>query len=131
MVKASTSDKQTVHAIREPPLIHIHEASLEQAQTTEANNSFFSADSDSGGSTPVPETSSDVPLKEYFVSDLELSGVGVFSPATSRPPSPSVSRRVLEPEVTSTLFLRDTDLDDGDVHLRRRNKTFAALEPIA
>lgn len=128
MVKASTSDKQTVHAIREPPLIHIREASLEQVQATEANNPF-GADSD-GGSTPVPETSSDVPLKEYFISDLELSGVGVFSPATSRPPSPSVSRRILEPEVTSTLFLRDIDLDDGDVHLRRRNKTFAALEPI-
>lgn len=50
----------------------------------------------------------------YFASEehgLELSGVGVFSPAVSQPPSPTLSRRQLHPE--------GNVLDDG-VSMRRR-----------
>lgn len=126
-----------MHAIREPPNIHIREPSLEGANVkpTRAHNPFYIADSDSGQSTSIPDTTPDVPLTEYFTSEsnnLELSGVGVFSPATSQPASPTISRVQLisEPEVTSTLSLRDFDLDDGNVHLRRRNKPVTALEPI-
>ncbi|KAJ4001570.1 hypothetical protein F5050DRAFT_1331469 [Lentinula boryana] len=140
IVKASTSDKQTVHARREPPSIHIREPSLDQydAQLTEdnAHNHFFTLGSDSSHSivgTDSLTTPSDVRLTAYFTSgdhNLELSGVGVFSPATSRPPSPTISRRKLEPDTHSTPSLHEFEVDDGSVHFRRRNKPTAAREYI-
>ncbi|KAJ4483248.1 hypothetical protein J3R30DRAFT_3655623 [Lentinula aciculospora] len=117
IVKASTSDKQTVHARREPPSIHIREA--------DSSPSIAVRDSLS--------TLSDVRITEYFTSgdhNLELSGVGVFSPATSRPPSPTISRRKLEPEFQDKTSQHDFEIDDGSVHFRRRNRAAAAHEFI-
>ncbi|KAJ3852168.1 hypothetical protein EV368DRAFT_41651 [Lentinula lateritia] len=143
IVKASTSDKQTMYPRREPPSIHIREASVDRikedsTQTTKDNlrSQIFTLDSDSSQSIAVLDSlsaPSDVRLTEYFTSEdnnLELSGVGVFSPATSRPPSPTISRRKLEPEIHSTLSLHEFEIDDGSVHFRRRNKPLAALESI-
>ncbi|KAJ3989910.1 hypothetical protein F5890DRAFT_1483479 [Lentinula detonsa] len=133
IVKASTSDKQTVHARREPPSIHIREPSLDQYDT---HNHFFTLGSDSSQSivgTDSSTTPSDVRLTAYFTSgdhNLELSGVGVFSPATSRPPSPTISRRKLEPDTHSTPSLHEFEVDDGSVHFRRRNRPTAAREYI-
>ncbi|KAJ3733499.1 hypothetical protein DFJ43DRAFT_206627 [Lentinula guzmanii] len=133
IVKASTSDKQTVHARREPPSIHIREPSLDQY---DAHNHFFTLGSDSSQSiagTDSSTTPSDVRLTAYFTSgdhNLELSGVGVFSPATSRPPSPTTSRRKLEPDTHSTPSFHEFEVDDGSVHFRRRNKPTATREYI-
>ncbi|KAJ4477012.1 hypothetical protein C8J55DRAFT_95508 [Lentinula edodes] len=143
IVKASTSDKQTMYPRREPPSIHIREASVDRsnedsAQKTKVNlrSHFFTLDSDSSQSIAVLDSlsaPSDVRLTEYFTSEdnnLELSGVGVFSPATSRPPSPTTSRRKLEPEIHSTLSLHEFEIDDGSAHFRKRNTPLAALESI-
>ncbi|KAJ3772929.1 hypothetical protein FB446DRAFT_764680 [Lentinula raphanica] len=144
IVKASTSDKQTVHARREPPAIHIREASIDQSypNTTSPNennahNPFFTVGNDSNQSMSATDSSrspSDVRLKAYFTSgehNLELSGVGVFSPATSRPPSPTISRRKLDSETQNTPSLHEFEIDDGSVHFRRRNKPTASWESIA
>ncbi|KAL0956414.1 hypothetical protein HGRIS_002562 [Hohenbuehelia grisea] len=53
----------------------------------------------------------------YFASEeensLRLSGVGVFSPATSQPPSPTLTRRRLPPEFRMTSADEATKEDEG------------------
>ncbi|KAE9404061.1 hypothetical protein BT96DRAFT_814130, partial [Gymnopus androsaceus JB14] len=103
IVKASTSDKCMLYENRQTYIF-----ANPPSKPARAHNPFYTADSDSGQSIPMPDTTPDVPLTEYFTSEgnnLELSGVGVFSPATSQPASPTISRvqLILEPEVTNTL----------------------------
>ncbi|KAF8894021.1 hypothetical protein BD779DRAFT_1504780 [Infundibulicybe gibba] len=93
-VKASTSDKETVH--QDTPTILVHEPKHDAQKD--------------------PQTSPPA----FFVSEdnnLKLSGVGVFSPATSQPPSPTISRRTLA----------HTDLDDGSL-IRQRLRQVSEKE---
>lgn len=53
----------------------------------------------------------------YFASEensLKLSGVGVFSPAASRPPSPTLTRRHLIPESRMPPFAMSSIKTTGD-----------------
>lgn len=88
-VKASTSDKATVHATaaaaRRTPAIRI------SASDSDAASSEYDSDRPA-----APATGSGPSL--FYVgegSGLALSGVGVFSPAASQPPSPTLSRQSL------------------------------------
>ncbi|KAJ7594309.1 hypothetical protein C8J56DRAFT_926441 [Mycena floridula] len=76
--EASTSDKATVHD-SDAPVILIHSAASESEKTTDnPSDHAYHFTSESG--------------------NLKLSGVGVFSPASSRPASPTLSRRQLRQE---------------------------------
>ncbi|KAG2016139.1 hypothetical protein CC2G_009338 [Coprinopsis cinerea AmutBmut pab1-1] len=80
-VKASTSDKATVHIVENAPSIRV-----------EDTDSL--AGGDSLNQTPPSKPS------EFFATDnnVNLSGVDVLSPAASRPPSPTITRKSLQPD---------------------------------
>ena len=89
-VKASTSDKATVHhptATLRAPAIHI------SASDSDAASSEYESD------RPAPPATAGSSGPSLFYvgegSGLALSGVGVFSPAASQPPSPTLSRQSL------------------------------------
>ncbi|KAH9485113.1 hypothetical protein JR316_0002020 [Psilocybe cubensis] len=123
-VKASTSDKATVHL--QTPSIMLNGA------ISPASDSAFS-DSDSGVDhnlhnkmrSPLSDSISEAndglssqPPAVFYAgeSSLKLSGVGVFSPAASLPPSPTLSRRDL------------TDL--GSESLRHRKQHAVQMEDV-
>jgi hypothetical protein len=63
--------------------------------------------------------------RTFFASEdhnLKLSGVGVFSPATSRPPSPTISRKSLLMES------RGSGQEDERVNLRQRAGQNSSVE---
>ncbi|PPQ89704.1 hypothetical protein CVT25_014105 [Psilocybe cyanescens] len=110
-VKASTSDKSTVHL--QTPSIMLNGA------ISPASDSAFS-DSDSGidhnlhnrirsplsdSASEASDSVSSLPPAVFYAgeSSLKLSGVGVFSPAASLPPSPTLSRRNLSDFGSETL----------------------------
>ncbi|KAJ7072132.1 hypothetical protein C8F01DRAFT_973856 [Mycena amicta] len=73
---ASTSDKKTIHN-NHLPLVEVYQPT-----------------------TPLPDSPTTDP-DAYFTAEpnsLKLAGVGVFSPAASRPPSPTITRKALPPE---------------------------------
>ncbi|KAH9839483.1 uncharacterized protein C8Q71DRAFT_514218 [Rhodofomes roseus] len=76
--KASTSETGSVPIEADTPTIVIHPESPPSTQTT---------------LTTPPPTYFRGPLEEE--GNLELSGVGMFSPVPSQPPSPTISRREL------------------------------------
>ena len=92
-VRASTSDKATLHNTMTPP----------DGTLTPGSESAFS-DSDRDSLTdhnlhnrmrsPLSDSCANLsqPSVFYVAEDNKLSGVGVFSPAASRPPSPTSSR---------------------------------------
>lgn len=107
-VKASTSDKATIHASHATPTIHVHGVSTPSSESTFSDSdrdsildpsirhrsrSSLVDDSVSAGETRRPSQ----PSLFYVGEDnsLKLSGVGVFSPAASQPPSPTISRHNL------------------------------------
>lgn len=73
--------------------------------TSQTDDSGLSATDDSENVNTPPELARDYPtldglgelakLDASLFSNEKLSGVGVFSPASSRPPSPALSRREL------------------------------------
>jgi len=121
-VKASTSDKETVHATSDAPAIRVYEAAtppslssssssivtesgrqslLNSADHAQHNRlrrppdlnaeSFTGAHASENGSLP----------QAYFTEEnsMKLAGVGVFSPAVSRPPSPTMTRKQLNSDL--------------------------------
>ncbi|KAF5380480.1 hypothetical protein D9615_004558 [Tricholomella constricta] len=115
-VKASTSDIATLHQNPSTPSIRVDESSASQS------DSPFS-DSDREPGSPIEhnlhnkrpsgllQTLSEnrnslsylgaSQPQAFYASEsdnLKLSGVGVFSPAASRPPSPVMTRKTLQPE---------------------------------
>jgi hypothetical protein len=117
-VKASTSDKETIH--NKIPVVRI-----QCAPSTPSPDSASLIATDSEQDTLTSSTDTDtLPQLEsshphaYFTSgenSLKLSGVGVFSPAASRPPSPTITRRHLFEE-------KLTDVDEG-ITFRKRATT--------
>jgi len=129
-VKASTSDIATHRLTLNAPLIQV---------SSQSDSPLSESDHDSGSPTeqrqqpgdftPASSTAQD-PLSPSYLGashpqafyasegeNLKLSGVGVFSPATSRPPSPVLIRRSLQPE--SVWISGRQEQDDG---LRQRVK---------
>jgi len=92
-VRASTSDKATVHNTMTP---------LDGTITPGSESAFSDSDRDSlidhnlhnRIRNPLSDsyTNFSQPSVFYVGEDNRLSGVGVFSPAASRPPSPTLSR---------------------------------------
>ncbi|KII92820.1 hypothetical protein PLICRDRAFT_103296 [Plicaturopsis crispa FD-325 SS-3] len=135
-VKASTSDKPTpptdsaTEAVTTPSIL-ISAASAPSIADEYGNESHFPVASDStfsmssagdsnyslstlNSSNTFPLPAPDTPHSElgaYPGHNLKLSGVDVFSPATSQPPSPTMSRR--------SIGLSDTE--EGKEHEHRYN----------
>ncbi|KAJ7217854.1 hypothetical protein GGX14DRAFT_438600 [Mycena pura] len=100
-VKASTSDKETIH--NQVPLVRIYEPTPAPAPCM-ATDSDLQSECSSTDTLP-PLRAWNPPA--YFTSEensLKLSGVGVFSPAASRPPSPTLTRRTLPYEDEAITF---------------------------
>ncbi|KAH6914373.1 hypothetical protein BKA70DRAFT_1369665 [Coprinopsis sp. MPI-PUGE-AT-0042] len=85
-VKASTSDKSTVH-LTSTPSIHVED--VDSLGTSDIGQ----RQTESGMAAPQHP-------KEFFATDtnLPLSGVDVLSPAASRPSSPTLTRKTLQLE---------------------------------
>ncbi|KAJ7268731.1 hypothetical protein B0H12DRAFT_1045252 [Mycena haematopus] len=130
-VKASTSDKETIH--NKIPLVRVQRASATPSSDSLSTSLLASTDSEtlldpdeclrqasikSSNSDILPRLEiSTTPVSHpdvYFSHEensLRLSGVGVFSPAASRPPSPTITRK--------HLAFHETDGDEGITHRKR------------
>jgi len=69
----------------------------------------------------------------HFAANEALSGVGLFSPAPSRPPSPTISRLTLSPHPSDAAVLGEGAVETGVVHdgndvLRRRTGTQVPID---
>jgi hypothetical protein len=134
-VKASTSDKATVHS-NDAPTVLVHEASTPQSDSTSENSdrdtSVVLHASGKRHTNLAVDTLESLDVSQphvYFASEennFKLSGVGVFSPATSQPPSPTLTRRHLHQEGKSHGGSEGdwSILDDGPA-LRKRSKRVA------
>lgn len=122
-VKASTSDKATIHF---PPSILIGGSSSPNSESTLSDSDSFTDPSlcnrlRSPLSDSISEANGGSGASQHvFYADdsennLKLSGVGVFSPEASQPPSPTITRRQLNVEVKDSL-----KEEDEEVHIRRR-----------
>ncbi|KAJ7772563.1 hypothetical protein DFH07DRAFT_993187 [Mycena maculata] len=115
-VKASTSDKNTIH--NQTPLIHVSGSPSPNSVSLATDSETLLGHADSSTDTLPPlSTPSGSHPRTYFTSEehsLKLSGVGVFSPAVSRPPSPAITRRNFIEEKIS-------DVDEG-ITIRKRGK---------
>uniref|UniRef100_A0A0W0FHD4 Uncharacterized protein n=1 Tax=Moniliophthora roreri TaxID=221103 RepID=A0A0W0FHD4_MONRR len=130
-VKASTSDKQTVHAVRELPIIQIDspksptfDNAIPPPKLEDVHNPYFDFGS-SQSSLNAEERNADGSPPEYFTSEennLKLSGFGVFSPATSQPPSPTITRRQMQTDDRIFSLHQDQQFND-DFQFRRRPAT--------
>ncbi|KAF8200657.1 hypothetical protein BJ912DRAFT_1054166 [Pholiota molesta] len=107
-VKASTSDKATIHASHATPTIRVHGVGTPSSEST-----FSDSDHDSfldssirrrsrgslvDDAAPAGEARRPSQPSLFYVGEdnsLKLSGVGVFSPAGSQPSSPTLSRHNL------------------------------------
>lgn len=133
-VKASTSDKSTVHSGMHTPSIMIQDTSTSNFDTTPADSDQGTPSNCNGndGNAVKRSKMAGVSLDSLNVSEpsafyagedahLKLSGVGVFSPATSQPPSPTLSRRnVFSGGRGFTEDVSSSMSDDG-LALRRRH----------
>ncbi|KAJ6499043.1 hypothetical protein C8R45DRAFT_101849 [Mycena sanguinolenta] len=118
-VKASTSDKETIH--NKIPIVRVQRPPPTPSPDSPSTSLLASTDSETLLDTDFPPIKSNfdsgtlphlsldisTPVSQpdaYFAHEensLKLSGVGVFSPAASRPPSPTITRKKL------------TDVDEG------------------
>ncbi|KAF4620626.1 hypothetical protein D9613_000439 [Agrocybe pediades] len=133
-VKASTSDKATVHmdssgSSMSTPSIQINDAISNSSESAFSdtdvelhnlhnnnnnNNTANTRSSRTGESnnnkarSPLSDSSSSLNPSVFFSGDtnLKLSGVGVFSPAASQPPSPTVSRQNIPLNIANSENLR-------------------------
>jgi hypothetical protein len=104
VAKASTSDKMPAHK-QVPPAIHVNppESSSLTVSEVDSRDTPIHTDILSNHDTKCqhrdghPQENS-FHLQQFFAAEDKLSGVGVFSPATSLPPSPPLSRRNLQSE---------------------------------
>ncbi|KAF9529207.1 hypothetical protein CPB83DRAFT_852857 [Crepidotus variabilis] len=111
VVKASTSDKATVHGTTDAPQVQIQ--IQDDSSTTSLENSLYSQSDRNSGidhnihnlSQSSLASSSHGNGSSFYGENgnLRLAGVGVFSPMASQPPSPTLSRQQLSPEVKEQL----------------------------
>lgn len=125
-VKASTSDIATVHQnITTSSIVRIQEPGTPLSDSSHP----YSDQSDTEHTRHIQSQRQLSHLgvsqpSTFFASEdhnLKLSGVGVFSPATSRAPSPTISRKNL------LLDSRGSTQEDG-LHLKQRVKQNASGE---
>lgn len=122
VVKASTNDTPIALKSVPPPII-IEDTSL----TPNLTDSVIST-TDESTATPPDSQHDDrldglgqlASLDASLFSNEKLSGVGVFSPATSRPPSPTLSRRKLRTESISIGAGKSILPEDEGLSIRRR-----------
>lgn len=123
-VKASTSDRKTLHTMQPPPSIRVDSPEVDGLVTASSKVEVQHGQGDLDRSRLSLDP--DASPAEYFTSEgnnLKLSGFDVFSPASSQPPSPTLSRQQLQPDLLmSPLHQPSQDqLDDG-IHFRGRKK---------
>ncbi|KAG5654388.1 hypothetical protein H0H81_003212 [Sphagnurus paluster] len=112
-VKASTSDLATLHRLHNNTAAAAAPTIRIEGTTPSSPSSDFSSTPtmamDDKHKHPEPPSAGEYPVgyletaqpQAFYASEgdsLKLSGVGVFSPAASRPPSPVMTRRSLMPE---------------------------------
>ncbi|KAF7376372.1 hypothetical protein MSAN_00052700 [Mycena sanguinolenta] len=133
-VKASTSDKETIH--NKVPLVRVQRAPPTPSPDSPSVSLLASTDSETlldttdfppiksnFDSETLPHLEISTPVSHpdaYFAHEensLKLSGVGVFSPAASRPPSPTITRKHL-PLFDEKL----TDVDEGITFRKRATR---------
>ncbi|KAF9222746.1 hypothetical protein BS17DRAFT_783330 [Gyrodon lividus] len=128
-VKASTSDSTNETIPIPVPSAFIQDTSLARASADlapEENHQTQSAACHQGHNTAADledlQASDDSIRPQAFFAgeeDLQLSGVGVFSPAASTPPSPLFSRMKLHTFDSGVVRVGEVNDDEGIV-LRRR-----------
>ncbi|KAJ6500117.1 hypothetical protein C8R47DRAFT_1040519 [Mycena vitilis] len=127
-VKASTSDKETIHnkipVVRVSHPVSASPDSSSLATTDSEQETLLEHTDHDSSSTDTLGLRIDTTSHPhaYFTSgehSLKLSGVGVFSPAASRPPSPTITRKQLLEE-------KLTDVDEG---ITFRKKRVTAKDP--
>ena len=104
-VKASTSDKETAHEAKVPPMIRVQDFDEdvsfgELAQTFADPECSLGCTADNRSSDKLLATSQTTQPTIFYAggddhSNLKLSGIEVFSPAGSQSPSPTISRQRL------------------------------------
>jgi len=123
VAKASTSDKPVVIRLTIPS-IRIEDTSSSSAVT----DSVLSDESNAATSPELSDRADDeiddfvqlAELNNSMFSNEELAGVGVFSPASSCPPSPTLSRRKMVSDSNS--FGGQPNVPLQDQRVRRRSK---------
>lgn len=124
VAKASTTDKPVIPRLT-IPAIHIEDTSsssgLTDSAVSTADGSNAGTPPDLGDVTAVEDEPNDLSgLDDSLFSNERLSGVGVFSPATSRPSSPTLSRRKPIKESKSLGRELNVLLQDQGLNVRRR-----------
>jgi len=126
VAKASTTDKPVITRLTIPS-IHIEDTS-----SSSPDPDSITSTADASNTTTPPDPSDTIAhdesngfaellgLDDSMFSNEKLSGVGVFSPATSRPPSPTLSRRKLIRESNSLGGELNILLQDHKLKTRRR-----------
>jgi hypothetical protein len=89
--RASTSDKSEMHEMSVPTLLVSDHSNTSTALDSNAPTSRLG----SGDHDAHNIASANDPHALFYNSGEKLSGVGVFSPAASRPASPTIERRRL------------------------------------
>jgi hypothetical protein len=126
VAKASTTDKPLMPRLTIPS-IHVEDTSSPSPCHTD---SVVSVTDESIATSPdISDTADEESngfaelsaLDQSLFSNEKLSGVGVFSPATSRPPSPTLSRRkLIRLGESKSLGGEMNVLEDQGLSLRRR-----------
>ncbi|KAF7321691.1 hypothetical protein MKEN_00690500 [Mycena kentingensis (nom. inval.)] len=135
LTSASTSDRQTIHSASVAvPSVQVDEPHSPSSATSSASSSVPKRAQRSELTLNTLESLPPLNISgegaapaqpdAYFTSEpnsLKLSGVGLFSPAASRPPSPTITRKSLPPEDRlSVSMLEQEDGEDGIVFVRKR-----------
>jgi len=128
-VKASTSDNPNIIA-EGTPLIRVQDVSSPYSEDVSSADSALSNDVQKHGDTDThlsDITAEDSRPQAFFAGEegLQLSGVGVFSPAASQPPSPVLSRLKLagqDPILPEHICGDIEETQDEGIVLRRRTQ---------
>ena len=123
-VKASTSDKATIHT-ESPPTIQLNGAaspSSDSETNGDSNGAHERHDGYNGAANPADSTASLSEPPVFYAGEGKLSGVGVFSPAASQPPSPTSSRRHLPLNEQAAEQLRHRTHQTKDIGISRASQ---------
>ncbi|KAF7315483.1 hypothetical protein MIND_00063500 [Mycena indigotica] len=128
LTDASTSDNKTIHGTGKGkgrvPVVQIMPSSPDAMTTvtkTEGRPALQCDISPLDTLPPLNMENASPSQEAYFTSEpnsLKLSGVGLFSPAASRPPSPTITRKSLPPDEK----LVDLDEEEGIVFRKRATR---------
>ncbi|KAH7888497.1 hypothetical protein F5I97DRAFT_706719 [Phlebopus sp. FC_14] len=133
-VKASTSDNNIDELTQPVPTVLVQDTSTPQSLSEDATPEEAQRRCSAAHVVDnlTSHTADDIKPQAFFAGegDLQLSGVGVFSPAASQPSSPVLSRKKFSTVESGIIGAGDVDVgtrDDG-IFLRRRPQGTAPYE---